>query len=62
VASPVLDSFAVLVFLFEERGYQKRGKLFEQGADDGEPLFSERNTPCTAAPAWSGTFRSISSL
>jgi predicted nucleic acid-binding protein len=33
VGSPVLDSFAVLVFLFKERGYEKLVDLFEQAAE-----------------------------
>jgi predicted nucleic acid-binding protein len=45
VGSPVLDSFAVLVFLFKERGYQKLVNLFEQAAEtDAAALI--------AAPNW----------
>jgi len=45
VGSPVLDSFAVLVFLFKERGYQKLVDLFEQAAEaDAAALI--------AAPNW----------
>jgi ribonuclease VapC len=36
VASPVLDSFAVLVFLFKERGHQRLIDLFESAADSDE--------------------------
>lgn len=45
MGSPVLDSFAVLVFLFKERGYQKLVNLFEQAAEtDAVTLI--------AAPNW----------
>ena len=45
MGSPVLDSFAVLVFLFKERGYQKLVDLFEQAAEaDAAALI--------AAPNW----------
>jgi predicted nucleic acid-binding protein len=36
VAGPVLDSFAVLVFLFKEKGHQKLIDLFEAAADSDE--------------------------
>ena len=45
MGSPVLDSFAVLVFLFKEHGYQKLVNLFEQAAEtDAATLI--------AAPNW----------
>lgn len=45
MASPVLDSFAVLAFLFKERGYQKVLRAFEAAADRDEPAL-------IAAPNW----------
>lgn len=45
MGSPVLDSFAVLVFLFKERGYQKLVNLFEQAAETDAAVL-------IAAPNW----------
>jgi predicted nucleic acid-binding protein len=45
VASPVLDSFAVLVFLFKEKGHQKLIDLFEAAADSDDAAL-------IAAPNW----------
>lgn len=45
MASPVLDSFALLVFLFKEKGYQKLVDLFDAAADDDQ-------TTLIAAPNW----------
>jgi predicted nucleic acid-binding protein len=45
VASPVLDSFALLVFLFKEKGHQKLIDLFDAAADSDEPAL-------IAAPNW----------
>lgn len=45
VASPVLDSFALLVFLFEEKGHQKIIDVFNTAADDD-------TTTLIAAPNW----------
>jgi PIN domain nuclease of toxin-antitoxin system len=45
VASPVLDSFAVLVFLFKEKGHQKVIELFENAAESDEAAL-------IAAPNW----------
>jgi predicted nucleic acid-binding protein len=44
VASPVLDSFAVLAFLFKEKGYQKLIDLFEAAAEsDAAALITAPN-------------------
>lgn len=45
MASPVLDSFAVLVFLFKEKGHQKLIDLFEAAADNDEAAL-------ISAPNW----------
>ena len=45
MASPVLDSFALLVFLFKERGHQKVVDVFEQAAERDEAAL-------IAAPNW----------
>jgi predicted nucleic acid-binding protein len=45
VASPVLDSFALLAFLFKEKGHQKIVDVFEQAAEDDEAAL-------IAAPNW----------
>ena len=45
MASPVLDSFALLVFLFKEKGYQKVVDVFEQAAESDQAA-------CMAAPNW----------
>ena len=45
MASPVLDSFALLVFLFKEKGHQKLVDLFEQAAETDEAAL-------IAAPNW----------
>ena len=45
MASPVLDSFALLVFLFKEKGHQKIVDVFDAAADDDE-------TTLIAAPNW----------
>ena len=43
--SPVLDSFALLVFLFKERGHQKIVDVFDAATDHDE-------TTLIAAPNW----------
>ena len=45
MASPVLDSFALLVFLFKEKGHQKLVELFERAAQHDDPAL-------IAAPNW----------
>ena len=45
MASPVLDSFAVLVFLFKEKGHQKLIDLFEAAAENDEAVL-------ITAPNW----------
>ena len=45
MAGPVLDSFAVLVFLFEERGHQKIVDVFDQAAESDQAAL-------IAAPNW----------
>jgi PIN domain nuclease of toxin-antitoxin system len=41
VASPVLDSFALLVFLFKEKGHQKLVDVFDQAALIAAPNWAE---------------------
>jgi predicted nucleic acid-binding protein len=45
VAGPVLDSFALLVFLFKEKGHQKLVDVFDAATDDDQ-------TTLIAAPNW----------
>lgn len=45
MASRVLDSFALLAFLFKEKGHQKIVDVFDQAAESGEAAF-------IAAPNW----------
>jgi ribonuclease VapC len=45
VANAVLDSFALLAFLFGEKGHQKIVDVFEKAADDDEAAL-------IAAPNW----------
>jgi len=45
VASPVLDSYALLAFLFKETGHQKIVDVFERAAEDDD-------TALIAAPNW----------
>lgn len=45
MASPVLDSFALLVFLFKEKGHQKLVGVFEQAAETDQAAL-------IAAPNW----------
>jgi PIN domain nuclease of toxin-antitoxin system len=45
VASPVLDSFALLVFLFKEKGHQKLVEVFEHAAETDQAARM-------AAPNW----------
>lgn len=45
MASPVLDSFALLAFLFKERGHQKVVDVFETAAEQDEAAL-------IAAPNW----------
>ena len=44
MASPVLDSFALLAFLFKEKGYQKIVDVFDQAAEsDAAALIASPN-------------------
>ena len=45
MASPVLDSFALLVFLFKEKGHQKIVDVFDRAAESDEAAL-------IAAPNW----------
>lgn len=45
MASPVLDSFALLAFLFKEKGHQKIVDVFDQAAESDEAAL-------IAAPNW----------
>ena len=45
MASPVLDSFALLVFLFKEQGYQKLVAVLDAAADNDDSAL-------IAAPNW----------
>lgn len=45
MASPVLDSYALLAFLFKETGHQKIVDVFERAAEDDD-------TALIAAPNW----------
>ena len=45
MAGPVLDSFALLVFLFKEKGHQKLVDVFDAAADNDQ-------TTLIAAPNW----------
>ena len=45
MASPVLDSFALLVFLFKEKGHQKLVDVFDQAAEADQAAL-------IAAPNW----------
>ena len=45
MAGPVLDSFALLVFLFKEKGHQKLVDVFDAAADND-------HTTLIAAPNW----------
>ena len=45
MASPVLDSFALLVFLFKEKGHAKLVDVFDKAAEDDESV-------SIAAPNW----------
>ncbi len=45
MASPVLDSFALLVFLFKEKGHKKVVDVFEAAADSDQATL-------IAAPNW----------
>lgn len=45
MASPVLDSFALLAFLFKEKGHQKIVDVFDQAAENDEAAL-------IAAPNW----------
>jgi predicted nucleic acid-binding protein len=45
VASPVLDSFALLAFLFKEKGHQKIVDVFDQAAENDEAAL-------IASPNW----------
>ena len=45
MASPVLDSFALLVFLFKEKGHQKVVDVFDQATESDEAAL-------IAAPNW----------
>lgn len=45
MASPVLDSFALLAFLFKEKGYQKVVDVFDEAAEGD-------TTTLIAAPNW----------
>ena len=45
MASPVLDSFALLVFLFKEKGHQKIVDVFDHATENDEAVV-------IAAPNW----------
>ena len=38
MASVVLDSYALLAFLYQEKGYREIGTLIEKALEDGQPL------------------------
>ncbi len=39
MANAVLDSFAILAFLFQEKGYEKVALLLEKAAETGQTIF-----------------------